>query len=256
MCLSTLATTTPEVLAHAVPDAPRWFQLYVFRDRAISDEFVARAAEHGFEALVVTVDLPVRGIRERELRLAVRTPADQISGAAAAGASGDWTAAQLGDLVDPNLNWNDIEHFVSHSPLPVLLKGILTAQDARRAVEHGVAGVIVSNHGGRQLDTVPSGADALPAIADEVGGQIDVLVDGGIRRGTDVLKALALGANAVLLGRPVIWGLALGGAEGAQRVIEILRDEFDRALGLAGAPKASELDRDFVMRAPWAEPPQ
>jgi 4-hydroxymandelate oxidase len=256
ICLSTLATTTPEVLAHAVPDATRWFQLYVFRDRAISAEFVSRAAEHGFEALVVTVDLPVRGVRERELRRAVRTSAEQISGAAAAGAVGDWTAAQLGDLVDPDLSWTDIERLVADSPLPVLLKGILTPEDAQLAVEHGVAGVIVSNHGGRQLDTVLSGADALPAIADRLAGQIDLLVDGGVRRGTDVLKALALGADAVLIGRPAIYGLAVGGAEGVQRVVDILVEEFDRALGLAGAPWASELHRSMVTRAPWTEPGQ
>ncbi len=161
------------------------------------------------------------------------------------------TLAAFGALVDPDLTWTDVERFVAESPLPVIVKGILTAEDARLAAEHGAAGVIVSNHGGRQLDTVLSAADALPAVADAVGDRIDVLVDGGIRRGTDVLKALALGARAVLVGRPVVHGLALDGARGVQRVLEILLAEFDNALGLAGAPIACQLDRTFVTNAPW-----
>ncbi|MGI8506319.1 MAG: alpha-hydroxy acid oxidase [Solirubrobacteraceae bacterium] len=253
MCLSTLATTTPEALAAAVPEATRWFQLYVFSDRGVSRDLVQRAAAHGYEALVVTVDLPVYGIRERELRSRVRSStAEQVASAAATGATGEMTPAAFGALVDPDLTWADIERFVAESPLPVIIKGILTARDARLATEHGAAGVIVSNHGGRQLDTVLSGADALPAVVDAVGDRTDVLVDGGIRRGTDVLKALALGARAVLVGRPVVSGLALDGARGVQRVLEILLNEFDNALGLAGVPSASELDRSFVTSAPWA----
>jgi 4-hydroxymandelate oxidase len=169
MCLSTLATTPPEALAAAVPDAPRWFQLYVFTDRGVSAELVARAAAHGFEALVVTVDLPVYGERERELRSGVHSShaaLPVVASAEAAGASGALTPGQYGQLVDPGLTWADIEQLVSDGPLPVLVKGILTAEDARLAVEHGVSGVIVSNHGGRQLDTVLSGADALPAIVE------------------------------------------------------------------------------------------
>lgn len=253
MCLSTLATTSADALAEAVPEAPRWFQLYVFSDRGISRELVQRAADHGYEALVVTVDLPVVGIRDRELRARVgSSAAEQVASAAAAGASGEMTPAAFGALVDPDLTWADIERFVAESPLPVLVKGILTAEDARLAVEHGAAGVIVSNHGGRQLDTVLSSADALPAVLDAIPDRIDVLVDGGIRRGTDVLKALALGARAVLVGRPVMCGLALDGSRGAQRVLEILLGELDNALALAGAPKASQLDRTFVTQAPWA----
>jgi 4-hydroxymandelate oxidase len=254
MCLSTLASTTPEALAAAVPDAVRWFQLYVLNDRGVSAELVARAAESGFEALVVTVDLPVLGVRERELRTPL-PPARgvRVSGADAAGARGPLTPAQFAALVDPALDWGDIERFVTDSPLPIVLKGILTAEDAVRAAELGVAGVIVSNHGGRQLDTVLSTADALPAIVDAVGDRVDVLVDGGVRRGTDMLKALALGARAVLIGRPMLFGLALGGAEGVQRVIEILLAEFDSALALAGAPQAARLERSFVTPAPWAQ---
>lgn len=252
MCLSTLATTTPERLATSVPDVTRWFQLYVFKDRGVSRDLVQRAVDHGYEALVVTIDLPTFGIRERELRSEVRTSADDSAAAVAAGASGEMTPAQIATLIDPALDWDDIDRFVAESPLPVLLKGVLTAEDARLAVEHGVAGVIVSNHGGRQLDTVLSGADALPEVAEAIGDRIDVLVDGGIRRGTDVFKALCLGARAVLVGRPVLAGLAVDGAAGAQRVLDILLGEFDNALRLAGAPSASQLGRTWVQPAPWA----
>ncbi len=256
MCLSTLATASPTALAEGVPDVARWFQLYVFKDRGVSRELVEQATAQGFEALVVTVDLPAFGIREREIRSRVTTPAvEQVPAAAAAGASGQMTPAGLAALVDPALTWRDIEQFAAESPLPVVVKGILTGADARLAADHGAAGVVVSNHGGRQLDTVLSGADALVEVVDAIGDQIDVLVDGGVRRGTDVLKALALGARAVLVGRPVLCGLALDGAAGAQRVLEIVIGEFRNALELAGAPDARRLDRGFVQRAPWVATP-
>jgi 4-hydroxymandelate oxidase len=162
------------------------------------------------------------------------------------------TPAEFMALIDAELRWSDVEKFVTESTLPVVVKGVLTPQDARLAAANGARAVVVSNHGGRQLDTTLSGADALPAVVDAVGEQIDVLVDGGIRRGTDVLKALALGARAVMVGRPVLWGLAVAGADGATRVLDILLSEFDVALALAGAPRAAELDRSFVGPAPWA----
>jgi 4-hydroxymandelate oxidase len=162
------------------------------------------------------------------------------------------TPREFATLVDPDLSWEDIERFAADSPLPVIVKGILTAEDAVLAAEHGARGLVVSNHGGRQLDTVLSGADALPPIVEAVGDQLEVLVDGGIRRGTDVLKALALGARAVMVGRPVLWGLAVDGAAGAQRVIEILLAELDAALALAGVPRLGEIDRSLVCPAPWA----
>ncbi|MEA2212884.1 MAG: 4-hydroxymandelate oxidase [Solirubrobacteraceae bacterium] len=253
MCLSTLATASPESVAGAAPGAPRWFQLYVFKDRGVSRDLVRRASEAGYEALVVTVDLPLFGIRERELRSGVRSSdAQAVTGAAAAGASGAMTPDEFGALVDPDLRWDDIARFAAESPLPVVVKGILTAADATLAADNGAAGVIVSNHGGRQLDGVLSGADALPEIVEVIGDRLDVLVDGGIRRGTDVVKALALGARAVLIGRPVVSGLAVGGAEGVQRVLEILLAELDNALGLIGAPRASALDTSFLAPAPWA----
>lgn len=253
MCLSTLATTSPAVLAEAVPDVARWFQLYVFKDRGVSRELVAQATARGFEALVVTVDLPAFGIREREMRSGVRAPAiEQVQAAAAAGARGQMTPGALAALVDPTLTWRDIEQFAAECRLPVIVKGILTAEDAHIAAENGAAGVVVSNHGGRQLDTVLSGADALVEVVDAIGDRLDVLVDGGIRRGTDVLKALALGARAVLVGRPVLSGLVVDGAAGAERVLEILIGEFRNALELAGAPETARLDRTFVQRALWA----
>jgi 4-hydroxymandelate oxidase len=164
------------------------------------------------------------------------------------------TPADFAALIDPDLSWADIEQFARESPLPVLVKGVLTPEDARLAADHGAAAVVVSNHGGRQLDTVLSGADALAPVVDAVGDRIEVLVDGGIRRGTDVLKALALGARAVMVGRPLLWGLTVGGAQGARRVLEILLAELDLALALAGSPRAEGLDRSFVSPAPWARP--
>jgi len=253
MCLSTLGTTSAPALAQDAPECGRWFQLYVFADRGVSRELMAQAVEHGYEALVVTVDLPVLGVRERELRTGVHAAtAEAVSSAVAAGAKGVMTPTDFAALVDPDLNWYDIERFAAESPLPVLVKGVLTPRDARLAAENGARGVIVSNHGGRQLDTVLASADALPAIVEAVGDRLDVLVDGGIRRGTDVLKALALGARAVLVGRPVLWGLTLDGADGVTRVLSILLAELDNALALAGAPRAAELDKSLVTPAPWA----
>ena len=251
--LSTLSTTSIDALATAVPDATRWFQLYVFRDRGVSRELVAQAAEHGYEALVVTVDLPVLGRRERELRTGVHSASGEaVASARAAGASGAMTPRDFAGLIDPDLSWSDIERFAAESPLPVVVKGVLRAGDAELAVEHGARAVVVSNHGGRQLDTAISSADALAAVVDHVADRADVLVDGGIRRGTDVLKALALGARAVMLGRPVLWGLACGGAAGVARVLEILLAELDLALALSGVPVARSLDRSLLAPAPWA----
>jgi len=255
MCLSTLATTSAVELADAVPEAPRWFQLYVFADRGVSRELMARAVDHGYEALVVTVDLPVMGVRERDLRSGAQAAAAElVASAVAAGVKGSMTPKQFAGLVDPDLTWKDIERFAGDSPLPVIVKGVLTPEDARLAAEHGARGLVVSNHGGRQLDTVLSGADALPAIAEAAGDRLELLVDGGVRRGTDVLKALALGADAVMVGRPVLWGLAVAGAAGAQRVIEILLEEFDATLALAGVRRARDIDAGFVCPAPWVAP--
>jgi 4-hydroxymandelate oxidase len=251
-CLSTLSTTGVVELATRAPEARRWFQLYVLKDRGVTREMVAAAVDHGYEALVLTVDVPVFGTRERDMRSEfVLDEALAIPNLVAAGARGTLSLKDVGALLDPSLTWDDVGRFAAESGLPVLVKGVLTPEDGRRALDSGAAGIVVSNHGGRQLDTVLSGADALPAVVDEVGDQLDVLVDGGIRRGTDVIKALALGARAVLVGRPILWGLAVGGEEGVRRVLELLLDDICTALALVGAPRAAELDRSWVQRAPW-----
>jgi isopentenyl diphosphate isomerase/L-lactate dehydrogenase-like FMN-dependent dehydrogenase len=246
-CLSSLATTTPAAAAEAAPAGRRWFQLYVFKDRGVSRALVDSAVEHGYEAIVVTVDLPVLGVRERELRSGYAIDAAELIPDLH---SGQLALGDIGTLIDPTLTWADVERFAEASALPVLVKGVLTADDAVLAAERGAAGVVVSNHGGRQLDTVRSGADALPEVAEAVGDRLDVLVDGGIRRGTDVLKALALGARAVMVGRPVLWGLTVDGADGVRLVLEILRGELDVALALAGVPRAADLDGAAVEPAP------
>lgn len=246
-CLSSLATASPPEVAAAAPEGQRWFQLYVFRDRGLSRDLLAEATESGYEAIVITVDLPVLGTRERDIRSQYVIPEDIAAvSPAASSRRKPFGLMQIGDLIDPSLTWADVEEFASDCNLPVLVKGVLTPEDARLAAAHGVAGVVVSNHGGRQLDTVPAGAEALPAIVNAVGDQVDVIVDGGVRRGTDVLKALALGAKAVMVGRPVIWGLAVGGEDGVRTVLELLTSEFDVALALAGVPSASAIDSTCV----------
>jgi 4-hydroxymandelate oxidase len=246
-CLSSLATASPPEVAAAAPEGERWFQLYVFRDRGLSRELLAEATESGYEAIVVTVDLPVLGTRERDIRSQYVIPKDIAAVSPAASSQRKpFSLMQIGDLIDPSLTWADVEQFASECSLPVLVKGVLTPEDARLAAAHGAAGIVVSNHGGRQLDTVAAGAEALPGIAEAVGDQLDVLVDGGIRRGTDVLKARALGASAVMVGRPIIWGLAVGGEDGVRAVLELFKNEFDVALALAGVPHASAIDSTSV----------
>ena len=250
MCLSTVATATPEEVAAAVPDAPPWLQVYVFKNRDLTWAWVDRALEAGFGALALTVDLPVVGRRERDLRSGFAIPREievPIMTVAAAGAW-DRTIQDLG--IDPTLSWRDLEELRSRYDVPVLVKGIQSAEDARLAVDHGAAALVVSNHGGRQLDGVPAALDVLPEVVEAVGDRVEVLVDGGVRRGTDVLKALALGARAVLVGRPVIWGLAVGGEEGARRVLELLRDEIELGLALLGATTPDDVTRAHVAAAP------
>lgn len=254
MCLSTLATTRPSELAAAAPAGRRWFQLYCFRDEAVTRALTEEAVESGYEAIVVTVDAPPGGNRERDRRTGFKIPASLgvPSVAAAMGVERAVTIEETFALMDPALSWGDLEDLASECGLPVLVKGLLTAEDAELAVAHGAAGVVVSNHGGRQLDRALASGDALPEVADAVAGRAVVLVDGGIRRGVDVATALALGADAVLVGRPALWGLAAGGADGARRVLELLREEFELALALCGCASPAELGRDHVRKAPAA----
>lgn len=248
MVLSTLATSTAAEVAAAAPGAARWYQLYVTRDRAVSDSLIDAAVATGFRAIVLTVDAPVPGRRERDVRAGFRVPADLDMPAvsAALGRSSGTTAAEFFSMVDPSLTWSDLEHVAAACPLPVLVKGIHTGEDAALAVEHGAAAVIVSNHGGRQLDGAPATADVLEEVVDAVAGRAEVLVDGGIRRGVDVAVALALGARAVLLGRAALWGLVVGGQTGARDVLRLLGDELVTALALLGCRSPADLTRAHV----------
>lgn len=249
MCLSTLSSVSPAELAAAAPGAPLWFQLYCSRDRGFTQELVAGVAEAGFKTLVLTVDVPVVGRRERDVRTAFSLPADLP----VPNLPGEFTRADphaaINSIVDARLTWRDLEWLRSISPLPLVVKGVLTAEDALLASEHGAAGVIVSNHGGRQLDGVPATLDVLPEVVETVGERAEVLVDGGIRRGTDVLKALALGARAALAGRAVLWGLAVDGEEGVVRVLELLRDEIASGLMLLGCPRPEDVSRAHLRAA-------
>jgi isopentenyl diphosphate isomerase/L-lactate dehydrogenase-like FMN-dependent dehydrogenase len=252
MCLSTLATTRPSELAAAVPAGRRWFQLYCFRDGAVTRAMIDEAVESGFEAIVVTVDAPPAGNRERDHRTGFEIPAGLgvPSVAAAIGGERAVTIEETFRLMNPALGWADLEDLAAECRLPVLVKGLLTPEDAELAVAHGAAGVVVSNHGGRQLDRSLATGDALSEVVDAVGGRVAVLVDGGIRRGVDVATALALGADAVLVGRPALWGLAVAGAEGAGRVLQLLRHELELTLALCGCGSPAELGRAHLRRAP------
>jgi isopentenyl diphosphate isomerase/L-lactate dehydrogenase-like FMN-dependent dehydrogenase len=251
MCLSTIASSQPREVAEAAPGAPRWFQLYCFRDRGVTRALIDESVDCGYEAIVLTVDAPRAGRRERDFRTGFAIPPEVTAPAltAAVGAAVPMTPQQVFALVDPSLSWDDLASLAGDCSLPLLVKGILTAEDAALAVENGAAGIVVSNHGGRQLDGVAATIDALPAVVDAVGGDCEVLVDGGIRRGTDVLCALALGARAVLAGRAPLWGLAVGGEDGARRVLELLREELELALCLSGCASPEAVTRAHVERA-------
>jgi isopentenyl diphosphate isomerase/L-lactate dehydrogenase-like FMN-dependent dehydrogenase len=249
MCVSTLATTAAREVAAAAPDAPRWFQLYVLRDRGVTRALVDEAVACGYRALVVTVDAPRAGRRERDLRTGFAVPPgiDMPGVTAAAGQSTGLTPARFFSLVDPTLTWDGLARLVEEVDLPVLVKGVHAAADARLAIQHGAAGVVVSNHGGRQLDAVPATIDLLEDVVQEVAGDVEVLLDGGVRRGTDVLVALGLGARAVLVGRPVLWGLAVDGEAGARWVLDTLREEVALGLTLLGAPSPAHVTRAHVV---------
>ena len=244
--ISSFTTTEIDEIARNTQRAI-WFQLYVQRDRGFTKEMVERAVAAGCKAVCLTVDTPVLGNRYGQLSfglpkelecvhlrgLALKTP---ITG------HKTQRSTIYDVLFDPSFNWNDLEWLRSVAKVPVILKGVLSAEDGRRAVERGADGVIVSNHGGRNLDTVPATIDALPRVVEAVAGRIPVMLDSGIRRGTDVLAALALGAKAVFIGRPYVYGLAAGGAQGVERVISILRDELERAMALTGRRSIAEID--------------
>lgn len=253
--LSTFSVTPIEdVMAAAV--GPVWFQLYVYKDRSATEALVQRVEAAGCTALELTADAPILGRRERDVRNHFSLPKDLWAPNLTAdgtpplpespGPSGSPFAAAFDALVDPNLTWDDIEWLTSVSNLPVLVKGVVRADDARRAIDAGAAGVIVSNHGGRQFDTAPAAIDAVGPIAETVGDRGEVIVDGGIRRGADVVKAIAMGARAVQIGRPIVWGLVVDGEDGVGDVLNLLHDELDLAMALAGCRSIDEISFELL----------
>jgi isopentenyl diphosphate isomerase/L-lactate dehydrogenase-like FMN-dependent dehydrogenase len=242
MCLSSFSTTPPAEVAST--GAACWYQLYVPRDEGRARELVAQARDLGFRALVLTVDAPVLGRRERDRRTGFSIPVELMAPPPGPAI----TPQSMFEPITASLTWRDVERFAGLAALPIVLKGVVTAEDAALACEHGAAAIVVSNHGGRQLDGVAATLDALPEVVEAVAGRIEVLLDGGIRRGTDVVKALALGARAVLAGRAPLWGLAVGGEAGAAHVLALLRDEVENAIQLLGCRTPAELTRSHVAR--------
>ncbi len=255
MISSTLSTCALEDVAKAA-SGPLWFQLYVYKDRGLTTELIARAESAGYRALALTVDTPRLGLRERDVRnrftlpgeLSMKNFESRLSDATRWSAHSSFSA-YVHDLFDPSLTWRDVEWLRAQTKLPLLLKGVMTAEDARCSIESGANALVVSNHGGRQLDGVPATVTVLPEVINAVAGRIEVLLDGGVRRGTDVLKALALGARAVLIGRAYLWGLAVSGEDGVQNVLRILRDELELSMALAGRTSVSAIDSSLIHRS-------
>ena len=234
--------------------SPKWFQLYVYKDREITRELVQRAEAAGAEAIVLTVDAPGLGTRERDVRNSFRLPDGlTVENLAPLGkgtmpvVEGSGLAAYVRENFKSDLGFDDLDWLCGCTKLPVVVKGVCRGDDARRAAEHGAKAVVVSNHGGRQLDTAPATSEVLPYVVEAVGDRCEVYVDGGIRRGSDVLKAIALGAKAVLVGRPILWGLTVNGEQGAAHVLEILRRELDEAMLLCGCTRLEDVG-DSLLR--------
>ena len=247
MTLSSISSTHLEDVAAEAPDAPRWFQLYHFNDKGKSIELIQRAHEAGYDAVVLTVDAPLLGRRERDLRNPFSMP-DGVEGVHFGvdprTVHGESPIAAM--ISQASINWDDLAWMQDAAPLPLLIKGVVRREDAARAIDHGVAGLWVSNHGGRQMDTSITTARALPDIVAAAEGRVPVIVDGGVRRGTDVLKALALGADLVAIGRPQLWGLAVDGEDGVRRVLELLREELSLAMALAGCRTLADIDASLL----------
>ncbi|MFL5950140.1 MAG: alpha-hydroxy acid oxidase [Gaiellaceae bacterium] len=231
MCLSSAATCAPAKLPG---DGPRWFQVYVWRSRAKTEAAIEQAVAAGFSALVLTVDVPYIGRRERDLRVGFTVPEDLVV-----------EGELFGKGFDATMSWRELEWLAGYG-LPVVVKGLLTAEDAELACDHGAAAVVVSNHGGRQLDGVSATLDVLEEVVDAVDGRAEVLLDGGVRRGVDVLKALALGARATLIGRAMLWGLAVAGEEGVTDVLRMFQNEIELGLALLGCTSPDDVARAHV----------
>ncbi|MEA5533538.1 alpha-hydroxy acid oxidase [Crocosphaera sp. XPORK-15E] len=256
LILSTLSTTSLEDVAACQSHNLRWFQLYIHRDKGLTKALVERAEKAGYTALCVTVDAPMMGRREADVRNQFTLPSHlqlanlvsltDLAIPSTIGESGLFAYFQ--QQIDPSITWKDLEWLQSITNLPIVLKGILRADDAILAVKNGVKGIIISNHGGRQLDGVIASLDALPNIVNAVGDKIDILMDGGIRRGTDIFKALALGAKAVLIGRPILWGLAVNGEAGVNHILQLLKDELILAMALSGCPNIRKINDSFLIK--------
>lgn len=255
--LSTISTSSIEEVAQAAPKCIKWFQLYIYKDRDATKKLVRRAELAGFKAIVLTVDAPVFGVRRADIRNNFNLPSHlrfanfEDDKSKSDSKDNDERISGINKYVtsqfDPTLNWNDLKWLVQFTKLPVLVKGVLTREDAILAVEFGARGVIVSNHGARQLDGVPAPIEVLPEIVDAVGSKTEVIIDGGIMQGTDILKVIALGAKMAFIGRPALWGLAVNGQNGVEGVIDILRRELDNAMSLCGCKSLKSISRELVV---------
>lgn len=249
LLLSSGSTYRLEEVAQAAT-GPIWFQQYLYRDRDITQRMAHRAQEAGYSGLCLTLDSTVRAKRERNIRNQYTSPSSpNYEGLEVS--ENSWQMSSdaprgVNNLIDRTATWPYVEWLAAHTPLPLVVKGIMTAEDARLCAEHGVKALIVSNHGARQLDTTFASIEVLPEVVEAVQGQCEVYLDGGIRRGTDVLKALALGARAVLIGRPLFWGLAVDGEAGVRAVLKMLRDELEMAMGMCGRPTIQSIDRSLL----------
>jgi len=261
MILSSWSTTALEEVAQAAPEGLRWFQLYVYKDRDVTLDLIKRAERAGYKALAITVDTPQLGRREADIKNRFALPSHLTmgnfagvggahkSGTKSSGDKGSGLASYVASLIDKTLNWNDIAWVRKNTTMKIVVKGVLSADDALASVRHRVDGILVSNHGARQLDTVPATIEALPEVVKAVAGRCEVYLDGGVTRGTDALKAVCLGARAVFCGRPVLWGLAHSGEEGVYNAIKLLRDEFYLAMQLMGTTSIAELKPSMVRHA-------
>ncbi|XP_071869385.1 hydroxyacid oxidase [Bombus fervidus] len=252
--LSTISTSSIEEVAEAAPKAIKWFQLYIYNDRNVTLNLVSRAERAGFKALVLTVDAPLFGDRRADIRNKFSLPTHlrlgnfegELSSKINNAKSGSGLSEYVMNLFDASLTWEDIKWLKSITKLPIVLKGVLTPQDALLAIESGASGIIVSNHGARQVDTLPATIEALSEIAEAVNGRIEIYMDGGVRQGIDVFKALALGAKMVFVARPMLWGLSYGGEEGARAVLEVFRKEIDVTFALTGCASVQDVKKDMV----------
>jgi len=261
MTLSSWSTLSIEDVAQACPSSLRWFQLYVYKDREVTLDLIKRAERAGYKALAVTVDAPILGRREADIRNRFALPShltmgnftsqggEHAAGTKESGSKGSGLASYVAGLIDRTLTWDDIDWLKTVTSMKIVVKGVMSKEDALLGVKHGVDGIWVSNHGARQLDTVPAGVEVLKGICEVVAGRAEVYVDGGVTRGTDALKALALGARAVFVGRPILWGLAHSGEDGVFNVLNLLKEELHLAMALSGCTKIADIKPSMVRTA-------